>query len=118
MREVFCFKVNGVDYKFGLVEFAMVMGLKFSKKIDTSDYITTGETQLRERYFSGTKHVSYGDLCKVFKNNILGNNDEHAVKIDVLYFLHYGLMRSDNKKIMSKSILGLINDWDVFNKHP
>lgn len=56
-----------MDYRFDPIEFAMIMGLKFSREVGTSDHVMSGEAQLRERYFSGVKHVLYNDLHKVFK---------------------------------------------------
>lgn len=66
LGEIFWFRLNGMDSRFGLIEFAMIKGLKFTKEMDMSNYVTTGESQLRERYFLGAKHVSYSDLHKVF----------------------------------------------------
>lgn len=54
------FRLNGVDYKFNLIEFMLVIRLRFSKETNIDKYITTmGTTWFRERYFPGSKHVSY-----------------------------------------------------------
>lgn len=45
----------------------MITRFKFSRETDRSDYIMKGRAQLREKYFLGAKHVSYGDFSKTFK---------------------------------------------------
>lgn len=117
LGEVFWFTLDRINYWFSPVEFGMIMRLKFSNEMDTSDYVTSGVTKLGERYLPNAKHLSYSDIHKAFKEKTWRNNDEDTVKINVLDFLHYRLMRSDNKKVISKSIFGLVDDWDTFNRY-
>lgn len=103
-RKVFWFTLNGVDSKFGHLEFVMMTRLKFSRETDMSDYIMKGKTQLGKKNFLNLKHVSYGDLAKAFKEKAWGNNDDDEVKLVGLHFLHYRLMGSNNRKVISKHI--------------
>lgn len=41
LGEVFWFRLIKIDCRFGLIEFTMITELKFSKKMDISDYVTT-----------------------------------------------------------------------------
>lgn len=52
-----------MDCRFYHVEFTLVTRLRFSRKANISNYVTTiGLAWSRGRYFLGAKHVSYADL--------------------------------------------------------
>lgn len=68
LGKVFWFRLNAIDCKFGFVVFVMIIGLKFCRETDTSNYVMTGRAQLRKRYFLGVIHLLCGDLDRAFKH--------------------------------------------------
>ncbi|XP_044503885.1 uncharacterized protein LOC123224293 [Mangifera indica] len=110
------FRLNGVDCRFGPVEFALITGLKFSREMVKRKVI--GKSRLKSQYFPGKKAVSYGDLAAVFKERVWIDNDDDAIKISALYLLHFALLGSDNRKTIPENILSIFDDWDTFNSYP
>lgn len=95
-------RLNWVDCRFSLVEFALIIRLKFNKEMDNSK--VTRKSHFKLRYFVGNKLVTYGDFATIYKEKEWENNDEDVIKIYALYLFHYGLLGSDNRKIILEHV--------------
>ncbi|XP_044500237.1 uncharacterized protein LOC123221453 [Mangifera indica] len=80
------FRINGVEFRFSPVEFALVTGLIFGEDMDMSSYVDCTDTpRLREQYFPNIHRLlSHGEIEEAFDNEVWGDNDDDAVKFAVL----------------------------------
>lgn len=58
--------------------------------------------QLKLGYFLWYNSVCYTDFYSVFEAQTLGDNNEDVVKLTGFYFLHYDLIKVDNRKVVGR----------------
>ncbi|XP_044474818.1 uncharacterized protein LOC123202766 [Mangifera indica] len=114
------FRINGVEFRFSPVEFALVTGLIFGEDMDVSNYVNCTETpRLREEYFPNIHRLlSHGEIEQAFNNEIWGDNDDDAVKFAVLYYAFTGLLGADNRTKIPDHFLHLVDNLDAFSRYP
>ncbi|XP_044479913.1 uncharacterized protein LOC123206753 [Mangifera indica] len=114
------FRINGVEFRFSPVEFALVTGLIFGEDMDVSSYVDCTDTpRLREQYFPNIHRLlSHGEIEEAFDNEVWGDNDDDAVKFAVLYCAFTGLLGADNRNKVPDHFLHLTNNLDAFSRYP
>ncbi|XP_044465956.1 uncharacterized protein LOC123196127 isoform X2 [Mangifera indica] len=114
------FRINGVEFRFSPVEFALVTGLIFGENMDVSNYVDCTDTpRLREKYFPNIHRLlSHGEIEQAFDNEVWGDNDDDAVKFAVLYYALIGLLGADNRTKVPDYFLHLANNLDAFSRYP
>lgn len=86
MQEIW-FRLNNVEVRLSLIEFALVIGLIFKHNTEVSNYIDCAERpQLKEEYFLRIrKLLTYLDIKNIVKTQIWRDNGEDVMKFVALY---------------------------------
>ena len=113
------FRLNGTEVRFSPVEFALMTGLSFGRPTDYSAYVDVSRrSSIRHRYFAGRPTVSYRDLFKVFDDREWVDDDQDAVGIAMLYFIHRGLLGGDLRNTVPEDCFRLVDDIDAVDRFP
>ncbi|XP_075076739.1 uncharacterized protein LOC107816733 [Nicotiana tabacum] len=95
-NNVFAVYVNGTELHFTLREFALVTGLKCVGKDEDFEFSETPPNRLIETYFGSANIVKKKHLRQCFNDKAWGpDNDEDALKISLLYFIHTFIFSSE-----------------------
>ncbi|KAH0714804.1 hypothetical protein KY284_007709 [Solanum tuberosum] len=87
-KDEFWLRANGSNLRFTIPEFALITGLKCNGNEEDFVVDVTSNNRLLVDYFYGGKNVKKEHLIKCFDDKRWGNNDEDAVKISILNFIH------------------------------
>ncbi|XP_075096281.1 uncharacterized protein LOC107793773 [Nicotiana tabacum] len=95
-NNVFAVYVNGTKLHFTLREFALVTGLKCVGKDEDFEFSETPPNRLIATYFGSSNIVKKKHLRQCFNDKAWGpDNDEDALKISLLYFIHTFIFSSE-----------------------
>ncbi|XP_075111752.1 uncharacterized protein LOC107818512 [Nicotiana tabacum] len=95
-NNVFAVYVNGTELHFTLREFALVTGLKYVGKDEDFEFSETPPNRLIATYFGSANIVKKKHLRQCFNDKAWGpDNDEDALKISLLYFIHTFIFSSE-----------------------
>ncbi|XP_075076504.1 uncharacterized protein LOC142163148 [Nicotiana tabacum] len=95
-NNVFAVYVNGTELHFTLREFALVTGLKCVGKDEDFEFSETPPNRLIATYFGSANIVKKKYLRQCFNDKAWGpDNDEDALKISLLYFIHTFIFSSE-----------------------
>ncbi|XP_070005937.1 uncharacterized protein [Nicotiana sylvestris] len=95
-NNVFAVYVNGTELHFTLREFALVTGLKCVGKDEDFEFSETPPNRLIATYFGSANIVKKKHLRQCFNDKAWGpDNDEDALKISLLYFIHTFIFSSE-----------------------
>ena len=112
------FRLNGVDVRFGPMEFAMMMGLRFGEDIDYGHYVDHRvPNRIKETYFPGSGQVTYARLFDVFETGPWVD-DGDAVRLALIYYVHKGLLGGDLRNRIPDDIFRLVEDLPTFDRFP
>lgn len=59
----------------------------------------------------------YFDILHIFEQKAWEDNDFDVVKLVLFYYLHFGLLRVDDKKVIPKQVSQLSDDIDGINAY-
>jgi len=116
MHEIW-FRVNDKHVCFGLIEFALIMGLNCSAyphESKLNKVLRKGENF----HFKVTKNknITSTKLISLIKSNKL--NKEQKLKCSLVWFVHSMLLAHDRSKIVDSNHIKMADDLDFFNSYP
>ncbi|KAG5570569.1 hypothetical protein H5410_060335, partial [Solanum commersonii] len=101
---------NGVILKFGIKEFAIIIGLKCKGNTKEFEYPESTPCRLFQKYFPGAvKSVSKNHLVQRF---LMGNweNNQDALQMAILYFLHTFILAQTGDSSISVNEFLMVED--------
>ncbi|XP_019261986.1 PREDICTED: uncharacterized protein LOC109239847 [Nicotiana attenuata] len=90
--------LKGEKLNFGLRDFGLITGLNCVNKFSDYGYTSTYVSHLMNTYFPNKKRVEKWHLKNVVTNKAW-ENDEHAVKLCILYLLEFFVCPSDKDHV-------------------
>jgi len=94
-KDEFWLRANGSNLRF-TIEFALITGLKCNGNEEDFAADVTSNNRLLADYFYGGKNVKKEHLIKCFDDKRWGSNDEDAVKVSILDFIHNFIFSQQN----------------------
>ncbi|XP_070012773.1 uncharacterized protein [Nicotiana sylvestris] len=118
-NNVFAVYVNGTKLHFTLREFALVTGLKCIGKDEDFEFSETPPNRLIATYFGSANTVKKKHLRQCFNDKAWGpDNDEDALKISLLYFIHTFIFSSEkNSATIPRLDFDLVESGRYFEYH-
>ncbi|KAM3235977.1 hypothetical protein P3L10_016014 [Capsicum annuum] len=93
--------VQGEIFKFTMLEFSIISGLKCTDNIDDYMYNSSSKSMLMSRYFSDNKGaITHSKLITRVQNENF-DNAEDALNLAILFFVHTFMFSQHNKAPIS-----------------
>ncbi|WMV20262.1 hypothetical protein MTR67_013647 [Solanum verrucosum] len=87
-EEALVIRVNETILKFTLRTFAQITGLNCVGVIDDFKFNTKEPNRLIVQYLGGNKLIRKSDLMSRFTKKVWTDNEDDALKFEILYFIH------------------------------
>ena len=107
--------INGMKLRFGMREFALVTGLRCVGSTNKMKYVSK-DNGLYSTYFKDHLKINK-KLLKEFFDGRKWKNDEDALKITLMHFLHNFLLSSSETNIVPKEDFNIIDSGE-FSEFP
>ncbi|XP_062089444.1 uncharacterized protein LOC133795977 [Humulus lupulus] len=107
--------VNGMKLRFGIRDFALVTGLRCVGSTDKIKYVSK-DNGFYSTYFKDHSKINK-KLLKEFFDGKKWKNDEDALKITLMHFLHNFLLSSSETNIVPKEDFNIIDNGE-FSEFP
>uniref|UniRef100_M0ZTA6 Ulp1 protease family, C-terminal catalytic domain containing protein n=1 Tax=Solanum tuberosum TaxID=4113 RepID=M0ZTA6_SOLTU len=87
-KDAILIHVNGTTLRFTIRDFAIISRLKCSNNEKDFVFITEEPNMIILQYFGVEKAITKSQLVEKFDNKVWGDNDDDAVKVVILFYIH------------------------------
>ena len=94
-------KVNAVILKFTIRTFAIITGLNYVGVVENFKFNTEEPNRLIVQYFGGNEIIRKSDLFDRFNGKVWVDNDDDAIKFEILYFIHMFVYSGEKRIIVN-----------------